>query len=124
MMMEIVLRIAEMFGFLLSYCLLIFITNFVSIKTKSEKTTKFGEIIRQAVATSVTYVNQTLVEKLKKEGVFNISKQKEALESALEHCQLLIDNETTEYIKTNYGDSVAYLKTLIEAEVKKQKSNI
>lgn len=122
MITNILIKAAEILAFFALFCLLVFISNFINEKTKAEKSAKFGDIIKAAVQASVTYVNQTLVEKLKKSGEFSVEKQKEALDTALDRCKLLIDKETSDFILMNYGDTAAYLKTLIEAEVKKQKS--
>ena len=122
MITNILSKAAEILGIFALFCLFVFISNFINEKTKSEKSAKFGDIIKAAVQASVTYVNQTLVEKLKKAGEFSIEKQKEALDTALDRCKMLLDQETNNYIKDNFDDDVLYLKTLIEAEVKRQKA--
>lgn len=121
MLMNILIKAAEILAFFALFCLLVFISNFINEKTKAEKSTKISEIIRSSVQESVTYVNQTLVEKLKKAGEFSIEKQKEALDTALDRCKMLLDQETNNYIKDSFDDDALYLKTLIEAEVKRQK---
>lgn len=121
MITNILIKAAEILAFFALFCLLVFISNFINEKTKAEKSAKFGDIIKAAVQASVTYVNQTLVEKLKKAGEFSIEKQKEALDTALDRCKMLLNQETNNYIKDNFDDDALYLKTLIEAEVKRQK---
>ena len=121
MITNILIKVAEIFAIFALFCLTVFISNFINEKTKAEKSTKISEIIRSSVQASVTYVNQTFVEKLKKAGEFSIEKQKEALDTALDRCKMLLDQETNNYIKDNFDDDALYLKTLIEAEVKRQK---
>lgn len=122
MIMNILSKAIEILGAFALFFLSVFIAQLINEKTKAEKTAKFTDVIKAAVQASVTYVNQTLVEKLKKAGEFNVDKQKEALDTALDRCKLLLNQETNDYIKNSFGDSVAYLKTLIEAEVKRQKT--
>ena len=121
MITNILIKVVEILAIFAVFYLTVFISNFINEKTKAEKSAKIGDIIRSAVQSSVTYVNQTLVEKAKKMGDFNEDKQKEALDTAFEKCKLLLDQEATDFINNNYGDIVTYLKTLNEAEVKRQK---
>lgn len=124
MAMNIIMEVCELTTLFLLYCLIVFICSLINAHSNAEKVANLGDIIKSAVSTSVTYVNQTLVDKLKKEGQFTIDKQSEVLNVALDRCKILIDKNATEYIKQNFGDETIYLKTLIEAEVKKQKETM
>ena len=83
---------------------------------------KYAQEIAQAVATAVTYVSQTYVDELKKSGTFTEENQRIAIEKALEVAKQQLTQQALDFISTAYGDITQYLTSLLEAEVRNQKS--
>ena len=75
----------------------------------------------EAIAAAVAATNQTYVDSLKNAGRFGADAQKEAAQKALEACLASISPTAQSFIEAAYGDIREYLKTRIEAEVRKQK---
>ena len=73
------------------------------------------------ISISVSAVNQTFVEALKKDNLFDEAAQKEALEMALKIVFENLTKEATDYIDSITGDFDAYVIPRIESEVKTQK---
>ena len=76
----------------------------------------------EAIAAAVAATNQTYVDSLKSAGKFDADAQREAAQKALEACLTSISPAAQSFIEAAYGDIREYLKTRIEAEVRKQKS--
>ena len=74
------------------------------------------------MATAVTYVSQTYVDELKKSGTFTEENQRIAIEKALEVAKQQLTQQALDFISTAYGDITQYLTSLLEAEVRNQKS--
>ncbi len=85
------------------------------------ESTKAKTYITEATE-AVAATNQTYVDALKNAGKFDGAAQKEAAEKALAACLASISPAAQRFIKTAYGDIQEYLKTRIEAEVRKQKN--
>lgn len=75
-----------------------------------------------AIANAVAATNQTYVDSLKNAGKFDADAQREAAKKALEACLASISPAAQSFIEDAYGDIREYLKTKIEAEVRKQKN--
>lgn len=77
--------------------------------------------VADAVEDAVNAVNQTFVNELKANNLFDEEKQLEAFEKALEGTINVLSRETIDFINNNYGDIEIWLKDKIEATVLKNK---
>lgn len=98
------------------------LAKYLGVKMENATLAKYGQEIAQAVATAVTYVSQTYVDELKKSGTFTQENQKIAIEKALEVAKQQLTQQALDFISTAYGDITQYLTSLLEAEVRNQKS--
>lgn len=98
------------------------LAQYLGVKMENATLAKYAQEIAQAVATAVTYVSQTYVDELKKSGTFTEENQKIAIEKALEVAKQQLTQQALDFISTAYGDITQYLTSLLEAEVRNQKS--
>lgn len=92
--------------------------------TESIKLKTYITEATEAIAAAVAATNQTYVDSLKNAGKFDGAAQREAAQKALEACLTSISPAAQSFIEAAYGDIKEYLKTRIEAEVRKQKNEI
>ena len=78
----------------------------------------------EAISAAVAATNQTYVDALKNAGKFDGDAQREAAQKALEACLASISPAAQSFIEAAYGDIKEYLKTRIEAELRKQKNEM
>ena len=71
---------------------------------------------------SVQYVNQTYVDALKEQDKFDEDAQRIAYNRALTAAKKALTQETIMFIKETFGDLDSYLKPMIEAQVRSQKT--
>lgn len=86
-------------------------------KTDSELVNKYITMINDTVCTCVIATNQTYVDALKEQDLFNAEAQKEALQKTLNAVIANLSNDAKEYIKTISEDLNTYLIPLIESKV-------
>lgn len=72
---------------------------------------------------TVDTISQTFVDDLKKDGKFDKDKQKEALEKAINQAKKLMSEEVISLIIEKYNDLDEWIRTQIEAYIKKAKKN-
>lgn len=70
---------------------------------------------------TVDTISQTFVDDLKKDGKFDKDKQKEALEKAINQAKKLMSEEVISLIIEKYNDLDEWIRTQIEAYIKKSK---
>jgi ribonuclease PH len=96
------------------------------LKTKKEEklqlidNTYVKETINTVVDTIINVVNtvsQTYVSDLKKDGKFDVEKQKIALNKAVEQAKELINEESKEIIQSKYNDLDSYIRSIIESYI-------
>ena len=75
-----------------------------------------------AVFNAVQYVNQTYVDALKEQDKFDEAAQRIAYNRALTAAKKALTQETIKFIKETFGDLDSYLKPMIEAQVRSQKT--
>lgn len=101
------------------------------LKAKADQTTTkiSNDLARQylqeaidAVLQAVTYVSQTYVDSLKKQGKFDAEAQKKAFSTAKEIALQLLTEDAKNLITELYGDITVWLDTKIEQTVKEQKT--
>ena len=93
----------------------------IGAQTDSLTTKKLLDEVTNAVATAVTYVSQTYVDGLKKNGNFTRENQKVALELAVDQAKKLLTAEAKDFLSAAYGSLNDYLVSRAEAEVRRQK---
>ena len=96
------------------------------IKTKSKDLTnkvdneladKYIAMLGDTISACVIATNQTYVESLKKEPLFDADAQKEAFKRTYEAVMAVLTEEAVIYLSSIYGDLTAYITNKIEAEV-------
>lgn len=91
------------------------ITYLINKYVKNDQLKSIISSLNQTVQNAVLETYQTYVEALKKDGMFNAEAQKEALNKALENIKTNLPADVMNWLKENYDDIDAYLKTLIES---------
>lgn len=97
-------------------------TEKVKEEMNSELFNKYMDMIVTTTERVVGCVNQTFVNALKADGVFNGTLGKEAFDMALREVKLSLTQDCLEYIATITEDVDGYLRNYIEAEVAIQKN--
>lgn len=93
------------------------ITFLINKYIKNDKLKTILSSLNETVRNAVSEVYQTYVEALKKDGMFDAEKQKEALNKALEIIKTNLPTDVMNWVKENYSDIDAYFKSLIEAAI-------
>ena len=106
-----------------------YITAWIEIKinemtaNKNDATfTKYMTLLQDTVISCVIATNQTYVETLKAQGKFDAEAQKEALKKTYDAVMAILTEDTINYLKEVLGDFDAYVNTMIESQVNKQKT--
>lgn len=93
------------------------LTNFLNSKIKDKKIAKITTELTNIVFNSVTYVTQTYVDTLKKNGKFDANAHIEAFNTCKKLVMTQLSEEIKEYITNTYGDLEAYITSLIESQI-------
>ena len=93
------------------------ITVLINKYVKNDKLKNILASLNEVVQKAVSEVYQTYVEALKKDGMFDAEAQKEALNKALEIIKANAPTDLMNWLKENYSDVDAYLKSQIEAAI-------
>ena len=93
-------------------------------KNQKDVFDKYITMLGETIAKCVSATNQTYVDALKKAGSFDAEAQKHAFEMTLNAVMNVLGKDAIEYLTAIYGDLTGYLTTLIEAEVKSQKTGV
>jgi hypothetical protein len=106
-----------------------YIVKLLKAKTEQTATKISNELVRQylqeaidSVLQAVTYVSQTYVDSLKKQGKFDVDAQKIAFNTAKDIALQLLTEDAKNLITDLYGDLTVWLDTKIEQTVKEQKT--
>ncbi len=91
--------------------------QYLNQKIKDEKTRNILTGITQIVERAVRSVFQTYVESLKKRGTFDKEAQANALSLAKAEVLKELNNDTREFITSNYGDLPDFITNQIEATI-------
>ena len=86
-------------------------------KVDSELADKYITMLADTISACVIATNQTYVENLKKEQLFDAEAQKEAFKRTYEAVMAVLTEEAVIYLSSIYGDLTAYITNKIEAEV-------
>lgn len=101
-----------------------FLVNFIKVKAndikaraKSETGQKYIDLLSQTISNCVLATNQTYVDALKEQNVFDAEAQKEAFRRTYKSVMAILTQEAKVYLDNIYGDLNAYITEKIEAEV-------
>lgn len=83
---------------------------------------KYIDMAEDAVYKAVMETNQTYVDALKKEHVFDAAAQTEALSKSLEKAKTILSTEARDILESAFGDINVYLTTSIEALIRSTKT--
>lgn len=86
-------------------------------KTNSEKARKYLDLLNATIVDCVIATNQTYVEELKKQGIFNAEAHKVAFTKTFTSVMDIIKGDAEEYLKTIVGDLDSLITEKIEATV-------
>ena len=90
-------------------------------KVKDEKLARLISRVEDIVNKTVILVNQTYVDALKEEGLFDKEAQKAAFEMCKEKVLAMLNDEAIVAIAETFGDYEEWIRTLIEAYVRENK---
>lgn len=85
---------------------------------KNDELKQIMNSLNELVKSAVLDIQQTYVDELKKNNIFDYEAQKRAIEKCLDKVKANMPKKVEEWLKSNFNDIEAYLKTLIEAQVK------
>lgn len=94
------------------------------ISAENERVDALVDEIDRAVRAAVTYVNQTFVDALKKESVFDSDAAETAFETAFRTTIETISHDAAGYIEETFGDLRNYLEVKIEEAVRDEKGAV
>ena len=93
----------------------------ITTNTQNELAKKYIDMLAKTVEECVIATNQTYVEALKEQNIFDLDAQDEALRRTYTAVITILSDEAKEYLGALYGDLNEYIVNKIEAEVKKWK---
>ena len=91
--------------------------QYVSAKIQNQRLQSAVEDIVQCVATSVDFLEQTMVKQLKADGSWNTDSQKAVMEQALNTSVNMLSTSTLKWLKSNEKDAQEIAKYYIEAYI-------
>ena len=91
-------------------------------KVKDEKLNRLLSRVENIVRKVVILVDQTYVDALKEEGLFDKEAQKAAFEMCKEKVLEMLNEETVTALAETFADYEEWIRTLIEAYVRENKS--
>lgn len=93
------------------------ISSWIKSKVNNQKWANAIDDITVQVSNSVDYLEQTLVNQLKKDGRWNTDTQKEVLNEAVTAVMNNLSADTLKYLQENVSDITAYITQCIEAKI-------
>lgn len=94
-----------------------FITYLINKHIKDEELKDIINSLTEIVKNSVLETYQTYVEELKDKDLFDKEAQNKALERCLNLIKANMPSKVETWLKSNYTNAEAYLKSLIEAQI-------
>ena len=98
-----------------------FLFTLLRKKIKDEKLARLLTRVENIVKQTVILINQTYVDALKEEGLFDKEAQKAAFEMCKEKVLAMLNDETIIALAETFGDYEEWIRTLIEAYVRENK---
>jgi len=99
----------------------IFVTYLINKWVKNDELKQIMTSLYQLVESAVLDIQQTYVDEMKKNNMFDYEAQKIAVEKSLKVIKANMPIKVESWLKSNYIDIDNYLRTLIEAQVKSLK---
>lgn len=100
-----------------------YVIALVAKKVHNDKVVKYIEAAGDLVCNVVAYVDQTYVDALKEDGLFNEDEQMQAFNNVKEHVLEMLNEATKKAIVEMFGDLDYWLNMAIEGAVRLNKSN-
>jgi hypothetical protein len=115
--------VVPLFGLLTIYLVKVIRVKVDNIKAKSnsELANKYMDLLTDTICNCVIATNQTYVDALKNENIFDGEAQKEAFKRTYEAILAILSDDARKYLENIYGDLTKYIEECIEAEVNKNK---
>ena len=98
-----------------------FLFTLLRKKVKDEKIARLLTRVENIVKQTVILINQTYVDALKEEGLFDKEAQKAAFEMCKDKVLAMLNDEAIVAIAETFGDYEEWIRTLIEAYVRENK---
>lgn len=98
-----------------------FLFTLLRKKIKDEKLARLISRVEDIVSKTVILINQTYVDALKEEGLFDKEAQKAAFDMCKERVLAMLNDEAIVAIAETFGDYEEWIRTLIEAYVRENK---
>ena len=113
------LCIVPLLGILTTYLVKIIRKKSAEIDSKitDEKTSKYVKMLTSTITECVISTNQTYVDSLKGQNVFDKEAQEKAFEMTYNKVMNILTEEAEEYLAEVYGDLDIYITSEIESEV-------
>lgn len=92
-------------------------------RMKDERARKYVEMVTETINKCVIATNQTYVESLKDQNIFDEAAQKEAFRRTYEAVLDILTGDAINFISEAYGDVEGYITNSIEAQVNLWKEN-
>lgn len=99
-----------------------YIKKYVNSKVSDSELAKDLTTLTDLVDTCVKMVQQTYVDELKDENMFDKEKQEEALKKCMDAIKSQMTNELKDNLSKTYVDLEAYIKLLVEAKIQDLKN--
>ena len=119
--MDVLIQVIEMLVGLVVTAGIPYLFALLRSKVKHSKVQAYLYRAEDYLASAVTMVNQTFVEQLKKDGVFDADAQAQAFQMAMDAWLDMMNEEMKRIIMEEVGNFDAWAETIIEAKVNELK---
>lgn len=114
---EVIMYIIETVLKLIVVVLIPYLANLVRVKVKNDKQAKYLDLAEKLIRDAVTQVQQTYVENMKAEDLFDKQAQAEAFERVKANVISVMNKEMMDIVIEAVGDFDSYMRNIIEAQV-------
>lgn len=119
--MDVLIQVVEILLGLVVSVGIPWLISTIKSKTNNSKVQEMLERAEKYATSAVLMVTQTFVEQMKRDGKFDADAQAEAFNRAKDAWLAMMSDEMKKVVLEEVGNFEVYIKTLIEAEVNKQK---
>ena len=89
----------------------------LQMETENERARAYMDLFEETIAKCVKTTNQTFVETLKKDGLFNKEAQEEAFNRTLQSVKAVLSEDCLKYLAMMTADVNTFIYNAIESEV-------
>lgn len=89
----------------------------LQMETENERAKAYMDLFEETIAKCVKTTNQTFVETLKKDGLFDKEAQEEAFNRTLKNVKAVLSEDCLRYLAMMTADVNTFIYTAIESEV-------